>query len=104
ARRKREKEEMHLFITVKIIDIASFQFHDGVDLCSFEGTPDKQVPEMVFFYRVRRDLTWLGFYQHIAEANGLPRDHIRLWHLVNRQNKTVRPDVPIPADPQQSIT
>jgi ubiquitin carboxyl-terminal hydrolase 7 len=101
-RRKREKEEMHLYITVKIIDIGTFQHHDGVDLASFDPL-DKNAQEWVHSFRVRRDLTWLGFYQHIAEANQTTRDNIRLWHLVNRQNKTVRPDVPIPPDYQLSI-
>jgi hypothetical protein len=100
-RRKREKEEMHLYITVKVIDIKTFQHHDGVDLASFDPL-DKNAQEWIHSYRVRRDLTWLGFYQHIAEANKTTRDHVRLWHLVNRQNKTVRPDVPIPADHQLS--
>lgn len=100
ARLKREKEEMHLFITVKIIDIETFRHHDGVDLAAFD---DKENQEWIYSYRVRRDLSWLAFYQHIAGANNLGRDQIRLWHLVNRQNRTVRPDVPIPPDPQFSI-
>jgi ubiquitin carboxyl-terminal hydrolase 7 len=103
ARRKREKEEMHLFITVKMIDIDTFRHHDGVDLASFDPA-EKEAQKYVYSYRVRRDLTWVAFYQHIAENFKLARDHIRLWQLVNRQNKTVRPDVPIPADPQQSMS
>jgi ubiquitin carboxyl-terminal hydrolase 7 len=102
ARRKREKEEMHLFITVRIIDVETFRHHDGVDLASFDPA-DKEASEYIHSHRVRRDLTWLGFYQHVAESYHLGRDQIRLWHLVNRQNKTVRPDVPIPPDPQISI-
>ena len=99
ARRKREKEEMHLYITVRIIDVQTFRHHEGVDLTSFDPA-DREAQEWIRPYRVRRDLTWLAFYQHIAETVNLTRDQIRLWHLVNRQNKTVRPDVPIPPDPQ----
>ena len=101
-RKRREKEEMHLFISIKIIDLNTFRHHEGIDLASFDPQ-DKEAQEYVKAYRVRRDLTWLGLYQHVAEAYFVGRDHIRLWHLVNRQNKTIRPDVPIPADPQLSI-
>ena len=100
-RLKREKEEMHLYIWVKMIDVETFKHHDGVDLVSFDPA-DKEAAEWVHAYRVRRDMTWLGFYQYIAEQVHLPRDHIRLWHLVNRQNRTVRPDVPILPDSQLS--
>ena len=27
---------------------------------------------------------------------GLPSEKIRLWNMVGRQNKTIRPDAPIP--------
>jgi ubiquitin carboxyl-terminal hydrolase 7 len=101
ARIKREKEEMHLYMNIRMINVATFRNHDGVDLASFDVADDGS-EQFVKLFRVRRDLTWLAFYQEIAKKNGVPRDHIRLWHLVNRQNKTVRPDVPIPADPQQS--
>jgi len=100
-RRKREKEEMHLYITIRVIDVETFRHHEGLDLANFDPT-DRESAEWIRQVRVRRDLTWLGFYQHVAGLVRLPRDHIRLWHLVNRQNKTVRPDVPIPPDPQQS--
>jgi ubiquitin carboxyl-terminal hydrolase 7 len=99
ARRKREKEEMHLYIAVRIVDLETFRHHDGVDLASFDPA-DKEAQEWIHTSRVRRDLTWSGFYQHIAETYKLERDQIRLWQLVNRQNKTIRPDVPIPSDPQ----
>ncbi len=102
-RKRREKEEMHLYISIKIIDLQTFRYHEGIDLASFDPQ-DKEAQEYVRSYRVRRDLTWLGLYQHVAEAYSVGRDHIRLWHLVNRQNKTIRPDVPIPADPSLSIS
>jgi len=92
---------MHLYITVKVIDVDTFRHHDGVDLANFDEKEGGQ--EWIASYRVRRDLTWSAFYHHIAEAHHLGRDQIRLWHLVNRQNRTVRPDVPIPPDSQISI-
>lgn len=101
ARLKREKEEMHLYTTVRVIDLETFRHHDGVDLASFDPA-DKEAQEWIHSYRVRRDLTLLEFYQHIAETNHLGRDEIRLWHLVNRQNRTIRPDIPVPPDSHMS--
>jgi len=38
----------------------------------------------------------MKFKARVAQSMDLPADRIRLWVLVGRQNKTVRPDVPIP--------
>jgi len=102
-RRRREKEEMHLYIQIRIIDIQTFQHHDGVDLASFDPQ-DVEAQEWIRTFRTRRDSTWAGVYQNIAEAYQTKPDHIRLWHLVNRQNKTIRPDVPVAADSNLSMS
>ena len=36
------------------------------------------------------------FKTRVARHFNYPENQIRLWVLVNRQNKTVRPDTPIP--------
>ena len=44
------------------------------------------------------------FKRRIAHHFNYPENQIRLWVLVNRQNKTVRPDTPIPEnEPALSI-
>jgi hypothetical protein len=102
-RRRREKEEMHLYVHMRIIDIQTFRHHDGVDLASFDPQ-DTEAQEWIHVFRIRRDSSWAGVYQTIAEACRTTPDHIRIWHLVNRQNKTIRPDVPILPDPTLSMS
>ena len=101
AKRRKEQEEMHLYMSVRVIDVETFRNHDGLDLGSFDPK-DEDGARWVHSYRVRRDLTWPGLYGHLAEENHLPRDHIRLWNMVGRQNKTTRPDTPISIDTQGS--
>lgn len=43
-------------------------------------------------YRVLRAKKVGEFAQQIAEEKGLDPSHIRFWVMVNRQNKTTRPD------------
>lgn len=40
-------------------------------------------------------MTVFEFSRSLAESQNLPPEHIRLWVMVNRQNKTVRPDQPL---------
>lgn len=42
------------------------------------------------------------FVRSLAEAEGLPPERVRLWVMVNRQNKTVRPDQPL-TDPKMMM-
>ena len=39
--------------------------------------------------------TVADFTKMVAESQKVPADHLRLWVMVNRQNKTVRPDQPL---------
>jgi len=103
VRRRKEQEEMHLYMSVRCIDVETFQNNDGLDLGSLDVN-DKEAGRWLHSYRVRRDMTWAALYEHIAEQNHLPRDHIRLWNMVNRQNKTVRPDAPVSVDTQGSTS
>jgi ubiquitin carboxyl-terminal hydrolase 7 len=101
-RRKREKEENHLYMFARLIDIDSFRHHDGVDLANFDPT-DEEASKWVQINRVRKDTTLPRLYEEIARRYGEDPRHIRLWHLVNRQNKTIRPDIPIPREGDGSI-
>lgn len=42
------------------------------------------------------------FVRSLAETEGLPPERVRLWVMVNRQNKTVRPDQPL-IDPKMMM-
>ncbi|KDQ18041.1 hypothetical protein BOTBODRAFT_29357 [Botryobasidium botryosum FD-172 SS1] len=92
--KKRERDEQHLFLTAKVITDKTFQEHQGFDLAVFEekNWPLSELPT----FRVLKQEPYLTFKARVAQHFKLKDQQIRLWVLVNRQNKTVRPDTPIP--------
>lgn len=79
--------------TTQIITDETFTKYQGFDLASF----DEKAGETPAYlsYRTKKDDTLESFKDALCENLGVPADHIRLWILVNRQNRTVRPDAPI---------
>ncbi|KAF7338349.1 Ubiquitin carboxyl-terminal hydrolase 21 [Mycena venus] len=92
--KKREREEQHLFLTAKVITDETFSRHEGFDLATFDekNWPPSDLPS----FRVLKQETYSTFKSRVAQHFSYPENQIRLWVLVNRQNKTVRPDTPIP--------
>ncbi|EJU05407.1 ubiquitin carboxyl-terminal hydrolase 5 [Dacryopinax primogenitus] len=91
--KRREREEQHLFLTAKVITDESFRLHEGFDLASFEER--NWPPSDLETFRVLKQETYARFKERVAKHFHYNPQDIRLWQLVNRQNKTVRPDVPI---------
>jgi ubiquitin carboxyl-terminal hydrolase 7 len=91
--KRREKDEQHLYLTAKVITDDVFGHHQGFDLASFD---DKNLPATdLDTFRVLKTETYFTFKQRIAQFYKIPERDFRLWVLVNRQNKTIRPDTPI---------
>ena len=91
--KRREKDEQHLYLTAKVITDEIFNRHQGFDLASFD---DKNLPATELpTFRVLKTETFFTFKQRIASYFKINERDFRLWVLVNRQNKTIRPDVPI---------
>jgi ubiquitin carboxyl-terminal hydrolase 7 len=92
--RKKEREEQHLFLTAKVITDETFQQHEGFDLATFDDKnwPQSDLPT----FRVLKQENYPIFKARVAQHFNLPESAIRLWVMVNRQNKTVRPDTHIP--------
>ncbi|PWN37589.1 putative ubiquitin-specific processing protease 21 [Meira miltonrushii] len=100
--RKREREEQHLYLTVKVINEDTFKLHQGFDLATFEerNLPASDLPS----FRVLKNEPFLLFKSKLAQQFGLDEAAMRLWVLVNRQNKTVRPDTVVPEnDPNLTL-
>jgi ubiquitin carboxyl-terminal hydrolase 7 len=91
--KKREREEQHLFLSARVITDETFSRHEGFDLANFD---EKDWQPALPIFRVRKSELYSVFKIHVAEHFGLTDNLIRLWVLVYRQNKTVRPDTPIP--------
>ncbi|KAI5288712.1 hypothetical protein KEM52_001051 [Ascosphaera acerosa] len=89
-RRRKEREEQHLYLNVQLVSEASFKHHAGFDLTAWDLPPsDPAAPESL---RVLRAKTVGELTREAAEKRALKPEQCRLWSMVNRQNKTVRPD------------
>ena len=78
----------------QVITDETFARHEGFDLASFDekNWPPSDLPS----FRVLKQETYSVFKSRIAQHFNFDDKQIRLWVLVNRQNKTVRPDTYIP--------
>ena len=99
-RRKRDREEQHLYLPVGVVTEDSFKAHQGFDLANWET--DIVSPSTPKIHRVLRASSVADFAKTLAEENKLSPEHVRLWVMVNRQNKTVRPDQPL-VEPSMTI-
>lgn len=97
--KKREREEQHLYLTAKVITDQTFSEHEGFDLATFDerNWPATDLPS----FRVLKNEPYSTFKARVAQHFNYPESQIRLWVLVNRQNKTVRPDTHIPENEPQ---
>lgn len=79
---------------MQVITDDTFSRHEGFDLATFDDKnwPPSELPS----FRVLKTETYKTFKSRVAQHFHYPESQIRLWVLVNRQNKTVRPDTPIP--------
>ncbi|OBZ75098.1 Ubiquitin carboxyl-terminal hydrolase 21 [Grifola frondosa] len=102
AHLKRRLDEERLQIEAKkrerraasVITDQTFAEHEGFDLATFDerNWPATQLPT----FRVLKNETYSVFKNRVAQHFDYPDNEVRLWVLVNRQNKTVRPDTHIP--------
>ncbi|KAI4171690.1 MAG: hypothetical protein LQ343_004083 [Gyalolechia ehrenbergii] len=100
-RRRRDKEEQHLYLTINVVTDDTFKAYQGFDLTDWETDPNGAATPQT--YRVLRNSTVGDFTKTVAETLKLPPGQVRLWVMVNRQNKTTRPDQPLP-DLRMTVT
>lgn len=94
--KKKERDEQHLYQQVRLITDDTFRSWDGTDLGLWELDYDQESrPGRAIRYRVLRKKLLKDFLKHVQTDLGYESMHLRPWILVNRQNKTVRPDTPI---------
>lgn len=92
-KKRKDREEQHLYLPISIVTEDAFKAFQGFDLTNWESDPN--APSTPQTYRVLRASTVGDFTKTVAEALRLPVEQIRLWVMVNRQNKTIRPDQPL---------
>ncbi|KAI5301090.1 hypothetical protein KEM56_001970 [Ascosphaera pollenicola] len=89
-RKRKEREEQHLYLNIQLVTEETFRHHHGFDLTSLDLPPvDNALPENI---RTLRAKTVGDLAKEIAETKDLKPGQVRFWTMVNRQNKTVRPD------------
>ena len=89
-----------MYLNVRVITDDTFRAYSGTDLTVWEiNNNDPSAPRA---YRVLRKSTVKELIERIADETGSDPKRIRVWAMVNRQNKTIRPDVPIP-DPNITV-
>ena len=93
--RKKEREEQHLYLGCKIITDDTFRAHGGTDLTAFDRAHSEMDPAAPRFFRALRKSNMKELIVRLGEATNVDPKRIRLWCMVNRQNKTIRPDVPV---------
>ncbi|KAF1995222.1 cysteine proteinase [Amniculicola lignicola CBS 123094] len=92
-RRRKEREEAHLYMDIQVASEKNFQQYQGFDIVPWKI--DSESPAHPKVHRVLRTTTMSEFTQTVAEDLEVDADMIRPWAMVNRQNGTIRPDVPI---------
>lgn len=93
-KRRKDKEEQHLYLSMSVVTDDSFRAYQGFDLTDWANDPNTSSSPQIF--RVLRTSTVGDFTKTVAESLQLPPEQLRLWVMVNRQNKTTRPDQPLP--------
>lgn len=90
-RRRKEIEEQPLYMGIKVITEEHFRNHNGFDIASLDkdDTPEKAKP---WAFRFKKAASVRDLVKNIADRMEVDPASIRLWALVNRQNKTTRPD------------
>ena len=78
----------------------NFKTHQGFDLTSWEMDPKTNSGPKS--YRTLRTSTVADFTKTVADDKNSSPEQMRFWVMVNRQNKTVRPDQAL-YDPTMTI-
>lgn len=96
-RRRKEREEAHLYQQIYFGTDEEFNAHQGFDI--FPGTtsinPAIKEPGLPKHHRVLKTMEVSELIDLIASELGTDVDLVRPWAMVGRQNYTLRPDTPL---------
>ena len=80
-----------MYLSIGVVTEDNFKAYQGFDLTTWDT--ESAAARM---HRVLRTSTLAELTRTVADSMRLPAEQVRLWIMVNRQNKTIRPDQPIP--------
>ena len=96
AIRRKEKNEAHLYMTVRVILEDAFFGHQGNDLYDPETAP-------VHEFRIKKSASLKEFLNTVAEDMKWPVERLRPWPLSHRTNQTLRPSLVELEDGERSM-
>ncbi|KAI5296630.1 hypothetical protein KEM52_005212 [Ascosphaera acerosa] len=94
------KSQPELFVPVHVLTEDDFRAHHGFDITSQSHSKNKHAPQAVT--PVLRGKTVDEFSHDVLHNLRLESGHVRLWAMISRQNKTIRPEEPLD-DPDMTI-
>ncbi|KAH9822072.1 ubiquitin carboxyl-terminal hydrolase 21-like [Teratosphaeria destructans] len=96
-KKRKDREEAHLYMNVFVATEANFKAFGGVDIVSWADASDQPdaPPASPKTYKLLKAMTIADFTRHVAEDLQIAPELLRPWVMVNRQNGTVRPDNPL---------
>ena len=89
-----------MYLSIGVVTEDNFKAHQGFDLTEWD--PEEVTDATPKVHRVLRTSTVSDFAKSLAESQRLLPEQVRFWVMVNRQNRTIRPDQPFP-EPEMSI-
>ncbi|KAI9484595.1 cysteine proteinase [Zychaea mexicana] len=91
---EKDRAEQHLYMRMYLVTDEHFQSNTGFD---FVELYDRQSSDktLVQSQPILKKQKYGAFMQELAEKMGKNVNEFRLWLLMNRQNRTVRPETPI---------
>ncbi|KAI8618550.1 cysteine proteinase [Chytriomyces sp. MP71] len=89
-KKRKEREEQHLYVNTKVLLEDHVLRHRGFDLCNFDHKAYPISP--VLQLRLKKETTLRELKETVAKEVCSLSSQLRVWTLVGRQNKTVRPD------------
>ncbi|KAF2235914.1 ubiquitin carboxyl-terminal hydrolase 21 [Viridothelium virens] len=92
-KRRREREEAHLYMNVQVATEDNFRAYQGFDIVQWNAEPN--TPPAPKSYKVLKTTTLQAMTQLAAKEIQADPEVCRPWVMVNRQNGTVRPDQPL---------
>ncbi|KAJ3378421.1 hypothetical protein HDU84_007571 [Entophlyctis sp. JEL0112] len=100
--KRRDREEQHLYLSVKYFTNADIRAHDGFDLCNFDNKDLPLSPSTTV--RVKKDERLATFKEHLAETLGVAKNKVKVWSIMQRQNRTSRVDKQITEDDKSKFS
>ncbi|KAI8880799.1 cysteine proteinase [Backusella circina FSU 941] len=93
AQKQKERDEQFLYMKTFIATDKTFAANHGFDFADFDEKNAEN--NHLTILRTRKDQPFGEYKAELAQAMSIRPDEFRLWIMVNRQNRTVRIDMPI---------